>query len=105
MRELSSVSDHDELLAGPLPVLLAFVAEGCGPCLQQRPVLEELARTRAGELAAAYVDVDALPALRDRYHVTGLPTVVLVESGEVKVALSGVRTTRQLLEGLGATPV
>jgi thioredoxin 1 len=75
--------------------VLGFVAEGCGPCLQQRPIWEAL------PVPVTVVDVDDEPVLRDRYGVEGLPTTVVLRGGEVVQVLRGLSTTRQILEVLG----
>ena len=74
--------------------LLGFVAQKCGPCLQQRPVWDALAET------VLLVDVDAFPEIRAEYGVEALPTTVVLARGRVQV-LRGVQTTRQLNEALG----
>jgi hypothetical protein len=75
--------------------ILGFVAAGCGPCLQQRPIWAAL------PVPVTVVDVDAEPGLRERYGVEGLPTTVVVD-GDVTHVLRGLSTTRQILEVLGS---
>lgn len=101
LRELTDADELVELVAGDLPVMIGFVAQACGPCLQQRPVWDELSRTHAGDLVVVLVDVDRLPTLREAYDVHGLPTTALVVGGQLREVQSGVRTTRMLLELLG----
>lgn len=101
LREVTDATELQDLVAGGLPVLIGFVAQRCGPCLQQRPVWDELGRTHSDELVVVLVDVDRVPTLRDAYGVHGLPTTALVVGGDLRELQSGVRTTRQLLELLG----
>ncbi|MFN2537519.1 MAG: thioredoxin family protein [Mycobacteriales bacterium] len=75
--------------------VLGFVAQSCGPCLQQRPIWDALAEE------VLLVDVDAFPDLRARYGVEALPTTVVLGPAEPLV-LRGVQTTRQLHEALGS---
>ena len=76
--------------------ILGFVAAGCGPCLQQRPIWEAL------PVPVTVVDVDAEPGLRERYGVEGLPTTVVLDRDAVLEVLRGLSTTRQILEVLGS---
>lgn len=76
--------------------ILGFVAAGCGPCLQQRPIWAAL------PVPVTVVDVDAEPELRSRYAVEGLPTTVVLQDGSEPVLLRGLSTTRQILEVLGS---
>ncbi|MCU1594180.1 MAG: thioredoxin [Frankiales bacterium] len=101
VRELVDAGELEELVGGELPVMIGFVAQACGPCLQQRPVWDELSRTQAEDLVVVLVDVDRVPALREAYGVQGLPTTALVVDGQLRELQSGLRTTRMLLELLG----
>lgn len=76
--------------------ILGFVASGCGPCVQQRPIWAALPEP------VTVVDVDEQPTLRETYGVEGLPTTVVLREGEKPVVLRGLSTTRQILEALGA---
>jgi len=76
--------------------ILGFVASGCGPCLQQRPIWAALPEP------VTVVDVDAEPGLRERYGVEGLPTTVILEGDAVVMVLRGLSTTRQIMEALGS---
>ena len=83
-----TVSSPDELDEAEV---IGFVAQKCGPCLQQRPIWDALPET------VLVVDVDAMPDVRASYGVEALPSTVV--RGQL---LRGVQTTRQLQEALGA---
>lgn len=79
--------------------ILGFVASGCGPCTQQRPIWAAL------PVPVEIIDVDERPGLREQYGVEGLPTTVVISDGEVVGTLRGLSTTREILEALGSTVV
>lgn len=62
-------------------VLVDFYAPWCGPCRLLAPWLEELAAEFAGRVTVAKVNVDEAPELAVRYGISGVPTLILFESG------------------------
>lgn len=88
------------VLAAPQPVLLDFGAEWCGPCVAVAPVIRDLALEYADRLRVATVDIDADPELAARYGVRSVPTVMLLEGGEVRRVLVGARSGREYREAI-----
>jgi thioredoxin 2 len=64
-----------------VPVLVDFYADWCGPCKIMAPVMEELARARAGEVLIAKVDADRAPNLSARFGIRGIPTLIAFRGG------------------------
>ena len=83
------------VLEAPQPVLLDFGAEWCGPCVAVAPVIRSLAHEYSDRLKVATVDVDADPQLAARYGVRSLPTVMLLEAGEIRRVLVGARSGQE----------
>lgn len=72
-----------------VPVLVDLWATWCGPCRTVSPALEQLARERAGALKLVKVDVDAAPAVSQRFAVRAVPTLLLLRDGRVLARQSG----------------
>ena len=64
-----------------VPVVVDFWATWCAPCRMIRPVLEQLAARHAGRLKVVKVDVDANPALAQRFAATSIPLLVVLRDG------------------------
>jgi thioredoxin 1 len=92
---VTSATFDEAVLAAPLPKLVDFGAEWCGPCVAVAPVIRSLALEYADRLTVATVDVDADPQLAARYGVRSLPTVLLLEGGEVRRVLVGARSGQE----------
>jgi thioredoxin 2 len=72
-----------------LPVLVDLWAPWCGPCRMVSPALEALARERAGQLKLVKVDVDQSPQVSQRFGVQGIPTLLVMQDGEVVARQTG----------------
>ena len=64
-----------------VPLLIDFYADWCGPCRMMAPVLDELARERAGDVLVGKVDTDRHPFAARRFAVRGIPTLILFSGG------------------------
>lgn len=85
-----SKSSFQSLINDPShPVLVDFYATWCGPCKSMSPVLEDLAKTFNGKLKIIKIDVDKNPAASNAYKVSGVPTFILFDKGQIKWRQSG----------------
>jgi thioredoxin 1 len=97
--EIKHVTDttfDSEVLQSPVPVLVDYWAEWCGPCKMIAPALDESAASYAGRLGVAKINVDENPSVPSRYHVRGIPTLMLFKNGEVVATQIGAVSKSQL---------
>lgn len=73
----------------PEYVLVEFWAKWCGYCRIIEPVINDLASWRAGRLKVAKIDIDAEPALGQRFTVKATPTFILFKNGSQIARLDG----------------
>jgi thioredoxin 1 len=71
-----------EVLQSPVPVLVDFWAEWCGPCKMLAPVMDDLAQSYAGKAKVGKVNIDNAEAIAARYGIQNIPTVLLFENGQ-----------------------
>jgi thioredoxin 2 len=79
-----------EVLRSPLPVLLDCWAPWCQPCRVLAPTIDALARSYAGRVRVAKLNVDENPATAARLAIQGIPTVLLFEGGRIQDRVVGV---------------
>jgi thioredoxin 2 len=80
-----AISDQsfDAVIRGTqVPVLVDFYADWCGPCKIMGPVLDDIARRRAGDVLVTKLDTDKNPATQLRFGVRGIPTLILFRNGK-----------------------
>jgi len=70
-------------------VVVDLWAPWCGPCRMVSPELEALARSHAGQVKLVKVNVDASPQIARRYAVQGIPTLLVLDRGEVIARQTG----------------
>ena len=85
-----------EVVASRLPVLVHFFADWCVPCRTVGRSLEILAGDYAGRLRMGRLDVDGNAATAERYKVQGLPTLMLIEGGQVRERRVGLMADEDL---------
>src|SRR5216117_3087659 len=65
-----------------VPVVVDFYADWCGPCKIMAPLLDDVARRRAGQILVTKLDTDRNPAAGTRFGVRGIPTLIAFRDGK-----------------------
>lgn len=92
----------DRLLpTSPVPVLVDFYADWCGPCQSLAPVLERLGQQNAGRLLVVKVDTDQDQRHASSLGVRGIPALYLFKDGKVVAQATGARPLSELQRLVG----
>jgi thioredoxin 1 len=96
IKHVTDTTFNSEVLESSLPVLVDYWAEWCGPCKMIGPIIDESAESYADRLSVAKINVDENQSVPSRYHVRGIPTLMLFKNGEVVATKVGAMSKSQL---------
>lgn len=88
---------HSEVINSDKKVLLDFWAPWCGPCRQVVPLVEQIAEERP-DIKVGKINVDENPELAVQFGVTSIPTLVVMEGGQIVNQAKGARPKKAILE-------
>ena len=101
--QATSAQDFTKLRAeSPLPIMVDFYADWCGPCQMLTPIIEELAGEYEGKVRIIKVDIDESQEIAQEYAITSIPTILFIRQGEVVDKLAGFQSKDALKEKLDA---
>lgn len=92
--------NFDEIIGGEKKVLIDFYADWCGPCRMVSPIIDEIAEENP-EIAVCKVNVDENPDLAGKFGIMSIPTIVVMEKGEIINKSMGAKPKAQILAMLG----
>ena len=104
--EVSTMSEHihyvtddtfeQEVLQSPMPVLVDYWADWCGPCKMISPILDEVAKEYAGRLKVCKLNIDENQQVPPKYGIRGIPTLMIFKNGNVEATKVGALSKSQL---------
>ena len=98
--EVSDSNFEAEVLRSPVPVLVDFFGEHCGPCRMLKPVLVALAESMGDSVKIVTVDVAANGRLVSDYHISAVPTLIVFRDGKERDRMVGLKDMQYLMEAL-----
>ena len=94
--KITSENFQELVLNADRKVLLDFWAPWCGPCRMVSPIVDEIAEERK-DILVGKVNVDEDMALATRFQVMNIPTLVVLQNGQVVNRVVGARPKDTIL--------
>lgn len=85
-----------EVLDSDKPVLIDFWASWCGPCRMMAPVIDAVAE-ELNDVKVGKINIDEESELASAFKIMSIPTIMLVDRGEVVNGVVGVRPKSDIL--------
>ena len=81
-------------------VVVDFYADWCGPCKMMSPIIDEIAEEVGDKIKVGKINVDENQELAMEYEVMSIPTIIILQNGEVKNSFVGVREKEEIISYL-----
>ncbi len=94
--EVTDNNFQSEVIESEVPVLVDFWAPWCGPCRMVAPVVEEIAKERAGELKVVKMNTDENQETALAFNIMSIPTLILFRDGQPAKTVIGAYPKRRL---------
>jgi len=90
-----SSENFDAVVSSAELMIIDFYADWCGPCRRFAPLFDRAA-DRHGDIGFGKVDIEAQPELKERFEITGVPTLVVMRGSAVVWRQWGAFSNQQL---------
>lgn len=98
MIEITADNFEKEVLQNDGLILVDVGASWCPSCRGMVPIIEQLAEETKGKLKIVKLDAGVEEDLSDKIGITGLPTFLLYQNGELVDSIAGPTSKKSLLE-------
>ena len=91
--------NFDSVKNSDMKVLIDFYADWCGPCRMVSPIVDEIAEERA-DILVGKINVDDSPELAIQFGIVSIPTLIVMEKGDIVNKMVGARPKSEILSAL-----
>lgn len=92
-------SNFDALVKENKKLLIDFYADWCGPCRMVAPIIHEIAEERE-DITVGKINVDENMELAMQFGIVSIPTIIVIENGEVAEKMVGARSKSEIIAAI-----
>lgn len=96
---VNNVIFENEIKSSEKKVLLDFYADWCGPCRMVSPIVDEIAEENP-DILVGKINVDDCPELAVQFGIVSIPTLIVMNKGEVSKKMVGAYPKASIVEAL-----
>jgi thioredoxin 1 len=89
VQQITSADFQTTVMQSSVPVLVDFYTDHCAPCRMLAPYLEQMAEEFSGCVKFVRVNAAAEQRLSVQYRISGVPTLILFENGQIVEQMQG----------------
>lgn len=93
-------NNHAEIEGSQKPVVIDVFATWCGPCMEMKPIFEELAQAHSDTYTFAELNVDEAREVAIKYGVTSVPSFIFLKDGKVMGKKIGYMPAEDLMDAI-----
>ncbi len=82
--------------------MVDFWAQWCGPCKLIAPLLDEIAKEKAGAIKVGKVNVDENQSLSSKFNIRAIPSLLFFKNGQLRDQVTGMTSKKDLLSRIEA---
>ncbi len=98
--KLTDQNFENEVLNSEKTCLVDFYADWCGPCKMMSPVIDKIAEEMGEKIKVGKVNSDENMELVTKYQIMSIPTIMVIQNGEVKKKFVGVTSKEEITNAL-----
>ena len=98
--KITTENFEEEVLKSDKKVLIDFYADWCGPCRMMSPIIDKIAEEKGNEIKVGKINVDENQDLAMEYDVMTIPTIMIINNGEIQKTFIGVTDKNEIIDAI-----